>query len=180
MNTNEGKALSNAIQSAVKYNRTSSNITNAYGVSIYFPYRRTSNVDTACNTYNKIGMDSDYSKCIKQFASLETSGQVATGGTSSPLGSLMGSLLGGSSGSGSSDMIGQLIGSFIGGSSDRTIEGLDSSNTAYMNENALSSDETAEYISANYFDATNLIWEKNDKGEYTMSLPETQWQLVST
>jgi hypothetical protein len=178
MNTNEGKALSNAIQSAVKYNRTSSNITNAYGVSIYFPYRRTSNVDTACNTYNKIGMDSDYSKCIKQFASLETSGQVATGGTSSPLGSLMGSLLGGSSGSGSSDMIGQLIGSFIGGSSDRTIEGLDSSNTAYMNENALSSDETAEYISANYFDATNLIWEKNDKGEYTMSLPETQWQLV--
>lgn len=178
MNTNEGKALSNAIQSAVKYNRTSSNITNAYGISIYFPYRRTSNVDTACNTYNKIGMDSDYSKCIKQFASLETSGQVATGGTSSPLGSLMGSLLGGSSGSGSSDMIGQLIGSFIGGSSDRTIEGLDSSNTAYMNENALSSDETAEYISANYFDATNLIWEKNDKGEYTMSLPETQWQLV--
>ncbi len=178
MNTNEGKALSNAIQSAVKYNRTSSNITNAYGVSIYFPYRRTSNVDTACNTYNKIGMDSDYSKCIKQFASLETSGQVATGGTSSPLGSLMGSLLGGSSGSGSYDMIGQLIGSFIGGSSDRTIEGLDSSNTAYMNENALSSDETAEYISANYFDATNLIWEKNDKGEYTMSLPETQWQLV--
>lgn len=182
MNNKEGKALSDAIQNAVKYNRTSSDINNAYGVSIYFPYRRTSNVDTACKTYNKIGMDSRYSDCIKQFASLETSGQIAAGGTSSPVPSLMDMLggMGGLTGSsgGSSDMIGQLLGSFISGGSNKSINGLDETNTSYMNDNALSSDETANYISLNYFDPLNLIWQKNSNGEYIMELPENQWELV--
>ncbi len=177
MNNSEGKALSDAIQNAVKYNRTSTNMSNAYGVSIYFPYRRTSNVDTACNTYSQIGMDLEYSKCIKQFASLETTGQIAAGGTSSPLPSLMG-MLGSSGSSGSSDIIGQLLGSFLSGGSDRTIEGLDDSNTGYMNETALSADDTAEYVSMNYFDPSNLVWEKNSNGQYTMTLPEKQWELV--
>ncbi|MBE6862732.1 MAG: peptidase C11 [Ruminococcus sp.] len=177
MDNSEGKALSDAIQNAVKYNRTSSNMSNAYGVSIYFPYRKTSNVDTACNTYSQIGMDSEYSKCIKQFASLETTGQVASGGTSSPLPSLMG-MLGGSGSSGSSDVIGQLLSSFLSGSSDRTIEGLDDSNTEYMNETALSAEDSAEYVSMNYFDTSNLVWEKNSSGQYIMSLPEKQWELV--
>ena len=35
--TDEAKALNDAILSAIKYNRTSSNMTNAYGLSIYFP-----------------------------------------------------------------------------------------------------------------------------------------------
>lgn len=177
MNNTEGKALSNAIRNAVKYNRTSSNISNAYGVSIYFPYRRTSNVDTACNTYNQIGMDSEYSKCIQQFASLETTGQVAAGGTSSPLTSLL-DMMGNHGASGSADMIGQLLGSFMSGGSDRTIEGLNDSNTAYMQETAMSADATAQYVSMNYFDPTNLVWEKNSKGQYIMKLPETQWDLV--
>lgn len=181
MDNNEGKALSDAIQNAVKYNRTSSDISNAYGVSIYFPYRKTSSVDAACNTYNKIGMDSEYSQCIKQFASLETAGQISAGGTSSPVPSLL-DMLGSATGSsgGSADMIGQLLCSFLGGASDRTIEGLDSSNTAYMNDNALSTDDTAEYISANYFDPANLVWEQNSNGEYIMELPEKQWELVHT
>lgn len=181
MDNSEGKALSDAIQNAVKYNRTSSDINNAYGVSIYFPYRKTSSVDTACNTYNKIGMDSEYSQCIKQFASLETTGQISAGGTSSPVPSLL-DMLGSATGSsgGSADMIGQLLGAFLGSTSDRSIAGLDSSNTAYMNDTALSADETAEYISANYFDPTNLVWEKNSSGEYIMELPESQWELVHT
>ena len=181
LNNNEGKDLSEAIKNAVKYNRTSSDISNAYGVSIYFPYRKTSSVDTACNTYNKIGMDSEYSQCIKQFASLETAGQISAGGTSSPVPSLfdmLGSVTGSSGGN--ADMIGQLLDSFLGGTSDRTIAGLDSSNTAYMNDNALSADDTAEYISANYFDPTNLVWEQNSNGEYIMELPENQWDLVHT
>ena len=177
MKSSEGKALSDAIRSAVKYNRTSSNITNAYGVSIYFPYRRTSNVDSACSTYRQIGMDADYSKCIRQFASIETSGQVASGGTSSPLSLLLGTV-GDSAGSASAELIGDLLGSFLSGSFDRNIEGLDSSNTAYMQDSALSSDDTAEYIASNYFDTSNLVWEKNASGKYTMTLPESQWDLV--
>lgn len=181
MNNSEGTALSNAIKDAVKYNRTSNDINNAYGVSIYFPYRKTSSVDTACKTYNKIGMDSEYSQCIRQFASFETSGQISAGGTSSPVPSLfdmLGSVTGSSGGN--ADMIGQLLGSFLGGTSDRTIAGLDSSNTEFMKDNGLSADDTAEYISANYFDPTNLVWEQNSNGEYVMELPEKQWELVHT
>ena len=171
--TAEGKALASSLKNAVKYNKTSTNMTNAYGVSIYFPYQRTSYVDTACNTYNQIGMDSEYSKCIKQFAKLETGGQIAAGGTGSALGSLFG--LGGSSGSsGSSDMIGSLLSSFLGGGG-RSIAGLDDSNTEFMKDTDV--DDTAEYLSTHYFDATKLTWEEQN-GTYTMKLAESQWEMV--
>lgn len=172
----EGSSLSKAVKNAVKYNRTSSNMTNAYGVSIYFPYKRTSYVDPACNAYKQIGMDSEYSKCIQQFASLETSGQIAAGGSSSsPLTSILGGLSGGSSGG--SDMIGQLLSGFLSGRS-MNIDGLDSSNTGFMKENPLSDDDTSDYISANYFDSTNLVWDKTSDGKYMIELPENQWKLV--
>lgn len=172
MSTNEGRTLGNALREAVKYNRTSSNMTNAYGVSIYFPYKRTSYVDKACSAYNDIGLSSEYSECIRKFASLETSGQIAAGGSSSPIGSIFG--FGGSSGSsGSSDIIGGLLSSFLGGRS--TIDGLDGSNTDYMRD--IDENSVSDYLASNYFDASNLVWEQNN-GEYTMSLPETQWEMV--
>lgn len=170
--TAEGKALAATLKNAVKYNKTSSNMTNAYGVSIYFPYQRTSYVDSACKTYDKIGMDSEYSKCIRQFAKLETGGQIASGGTGSALSSLFG--LGGSSGSsGNADMIGSLLSSFLGGG--RSIDGLDSSNTEFMQDTGI--DNEAEYLSTHYFDASKLTWEKNND-TYTMKLSESQWEMV--
>ncbi len=171
MNTAEGKTLANSLKNAVKYNRTSSNMTNAYGVSIYFPYKRTSYVDKACDTYEDIGMNSEYAECIRKFASLETSGQIAAGGSSSPITSIFG----GSSSysSGSSDIIGQLISGFLGGRS--TINGLDKSNTAFMG--AIDENTASEYLANNYFDASNLVWEQKN-GKYVMTLPETQWELV--
>ena len=174
--TDEGKALSEALKGAIKYNRTSASMTNAYGVSIYFPYKRTSYVDTACSTYSAIGMGDEYSKCIRQFAKLETSGQIAAGGTGSPFGSLFGD--GSSGSSGSADVIGELLGAFLGGSG-KSIEGLDRSNTDFMNEDTISDADASEYISMNYFDVSNLVWEEN-KGKYTMELPEEQWKLVQT
>ena len=144
-------------------------MTNAYGVSIYFPYKRTSYVDKACNTYSQIGMDDEYSKCIRQFASLETGGQIAAGGTGSPVSSLLG-LAGSVSGGSSSDMIGQLLTGFL--SSGRGIAGLDSSNTDFMSERALN--DTEGFLAANYFDESNLVWTQ----DYTMTLPESQWELV--
>ena len=176
MGTSEGSALSKAVKDAVKYNRTSTNMTNAYGVSIYFPYKRTSYVDPACSAYKQIGMDSEYSKCIQQFASLETSGQIAAGGSSSsPLTSILGGLSGGSSGS--SDMIGQLLSGFLSGRS-MNVDGLDSSNTGFMKESPLSDDDTAEYLAANYFDSSNLVWDMTSDGKYKIELPENQWKLV--
>ncbi|MBR1739775.1 MAG: peptidase C11 [Ruminococcus sp.] len=173
--TPEAKELSKAIQGAVKYNRTSRGMSDAYGVSIYFPYKRTSYVDTACSTYKQIGMDSEYSKCIRQFASLETSGQIAAGGSSSPTGSLFGGLSSGSSGN--SDVIGSLINSFLSGGRSMTVDGLDSSNTEFMDERALSEEETAQYLADNYLDPSKLVWEEKD-GKYTMTLTEEQWQQV--
>ena len=173
--TSEGKALASALKEAVKYNRTSSNMTNAYGVSIYFPYQRTSYVDTACNINNQIGVNSEYSQCIRQFASLETSGQIAAGGSGSALGSLFGT--GASSGSsGSADVIGSLLGAFLSaGTSGRSIAGLDDSNTAFMEDTNV--DDTSEYLATYYFDTNNLAWEEQN-GTYTMTLPESQWELV--
>ncbi len=177
MNTAEGKALADALKGAVKYNRTSSNMTNAYGVSIYFPYKRTSYVDTACNTYSQINMDSAYIKCIRQFASLETSGQIAAGGSGSPLDSLFGGMSGGSSGS--ADMIGQLLNGFLSSAmaGGRSINGLDSSNIEFMNDAPLSESDTAEYLSMNYFDAGLLKWSQ-ENGQYVMKLTEDQWKMV--
>ena len=172
----EGKQLSKTLKNAIKYNRTSSNMTNAYGVSIFFPYKRTSYVDKACRTYDQIGMDASYSNCIRQFASMETSGQIGTGGTGSPIGSLFDLPSDFSSATGSADMIGSLLSGFLG--SGRGITGLDSSNTEFMKANPLSDEQTADYISMHYFDPTNLIWVQNDRGDYIMKLPESQWELV--
>lgn len=173
MNNKEGKALAKAIQGAVKYNRTSSNMTNAYGISIYFPYQKTSSVDSACSTYNAIGMDSEYAKCIKAFASLETSGQIAAGGTASPMGSLFDlgtSLIGGDS---SGDLISTLLGSFLGGKG-RSIDGLSADNIEFMKEQDL--DEQAEYVSEHMLQG-DLTFKKVGN-DYVLSLTEDNWKKV--
>lgn len=84
LDSKESRALADALRSAVKYNRTSSDMTNAYGLSIYFPYRKHGNVDKAVKTYDAIGMDASYSQCIRDFASLEASGQAAWSGPRTP------------------------------------------------------------------------------------------------
>ncbi|MBO4696280.1 MAG: peptidase C11 [Lachnospiraceae bacterium] len=175
MKTKEGTALANAIKSAVKYNRTSSNMTNAYGVSIYFPYQKTSNVDTAVRTYNQIGMDSEYANCIRQFAALETSGQISAGGSSSPAGSLfdLGSSLIGGSGGG--DVLSSLLGSFLGGGRSIQIDGLNDDNIEYMKDQ--DTEAMAEYVSAHMLTG-DLKFVKNASGDYVLSLTEENWALV--
>ncbi|MBQ5400799.1 MAG: hypothetical protein IIU15_06200 [Treponema sp.] len=189
MNTSEGKKLANALQSAIKYNKTSRNMTNAYGVSIYFPYQRASYVDQACDTYEAIGMGDDYANAIRQFAKLEVSGQVASGGTSSPLGSLLEGLggLGGifgsssssSSSSGSSDIIGSLLGSFLGGGvGDGLISGLTGRNIDFMSDPDFTNEDAADYIAKNHFDPTALVWKESSNGKASLSLSDGQWKLV--
>ncbi len=78
LGSEEGQVLSDALSEAVKYNRTSSNMTNANGVSIYFPFKRTSYVDKAADAYEDIGMDASYADCIKAFAGQQASGQTST------------------------------------------------------------------------------------------------------
>ncbi len=172
----EGKALATALQSAVKYNRTSSNMSNAYGLSIYFPYRKTSNVDKAVKTYSAIGMDSSYSQCIREFASMEVSGQAASGGSNSPYSSLLG---GGYSGAPSSafDVTG-LLNSFLGGGDYSSIPGLSGSNTSFLFGRSLSPEDTAAYIASTHFDPSALVWTENSNGDQVIVLSEEQWAMV--
>ena len=92
LGTKEGEALSKVLLSAVKYNRTSADMTNAYGLSIYFPYRKTAAVSRAASTFERIGMDDAYTQCIRQFADVVDSGQAVSGGSDSPLPALLGML----------------------------------------------------------------------------------------
>ena len=183
LGTEEGKELAEALLSAVKYNRTSSNMTNAYGLSIYFPYKKASSVDQAVDTYAAIGMDSEYARCIQEFASMEVSGQAVTGGTASALPSLLGSLLGGVTGSTSSnsgsDMVTELLGSFLSGQLNNLV-GFDKSNTNFLSERSVSDDAMAQYLSDNYFDVANLMWTENTAGQRVLALSEKQWSLLHT
>ena len=174
MGTAEGKALADAIQGAVKYNRTSSNMTNAYGLSIYFPFRKVSMVDTAVNTYEQIGMDEEYLRCIQAFASMEVSGQAVSGGTQSPLPSLMDLM--GSTGSsyGNADMMAELLGTFLGGDFS-SIAGLSGANTGFLSGRALDEAGTMAYLVENAFDGNALQWVNG-----LMTLEESQWELVQS
>ncbi len=103
LDTTESNALADALRSCVKYNRNSSNISHANGVSIYFPYQSLSKVSSAIKTYDAIGMDESYSKCIKSFASVAAGGQVTSGSSQNALGTLLG------------DNSGSLLGTLLGG-----------------------------------------------------------------
>ena len=185
MGTQEGKELAEALLGAVKYNRTSSNMTDAYGLSIYFPYKKMGSVDSAVNTFDAIGMDDEYLDCIQKFAGLELSGQaVATGGSgssglSSPLFSLLGGSYGGSGGSSSSmlsgDMIGSLLGGLLGGDLG-SLSGLAGS-TGFLGK-SIDPDSAAQYLSENRFDTANLVWLRDGSGSPVITLPEDQWALV--
>lgn len=113
--TKKANALSKVLSGCIKYNKTSASMANSYGLSIFFPYSSFKNMNSAVALYDSIGMDENYTSCLKSFASLAAGGQIATGGTtSSPLGSLLGSYSGGSSYS-SGDMLSTLLGGYLGG-----------------------------------------------------------------
>ena len=186
MGTQEGADLANALLGAVKYNRTSSNMTDAYGLSIYFPYQKVSQVDSAVATYAAIGMDDDYMRCIQQFASMETGGQLISGGAGSPLFSLLGGSYGSAgsasgvsygSSAGSADMISQLLGGLLGGDLGG-VSGLTGSNSGFLGRGLEDMDNAAEYLAANRFDASVLQWQPGADGTGVIYLSEEQWSLI--
>ena len=184
-----GQDLADTILDAVKYNRTSNNISNAYGLSIYFPLKKTNKVDSISKTYDEIGMDKEYTSCIKRFAQLGVAGQAVAGGTQSPLSSLFGD---GSSISGLAQNASQLLNSgsaqsylsqlFSGGRSiDRAnIEGLDSSNTEFMTEDLLDTEMVADTVTRNRLTADDLKWVRNSDGDKVISLSEEKWAMISS
>ena len=76
----------------------------------------------------------------------------------------------------------QLIQSlFSGRGIDRAnIEGLDSSNSSFLQDGGLEPIEAAGYIAKNCLDKNNLQWTENIQGQKCISMPEGQWSLVQT
>ena len=181
LGTSEAKALKEAILGAVKYNTTSSDMTNCYGVSIFFPYQSARTVDAAVATYNKIGLGEEYGKCIQEFAAMECSGSASFGGSSGSASSLLGLLGGGtnsSSGYSSSGDISSLLGALLGGGDYSSLSGLDSSNTGFFTGRSLTLEETADFIYEHQFDAGFLNWVESGDN-YVIRMPEDQWELVT-
>ena len=185
LNTQESAALAKVIQSAVKYNRTG-NISSAYGLSIYFPYKKMSNVDKAVSTYAAIGMDADYAKAIRAFAQVEASGQAVSGGVSSAMPSLF-DLLGGSgsssgsyssgSSSSSGDLMSDLLSSFLSGGYGRI--GLTDDNSGFLSNRELADNTVTEFLADNMLDASALRFTSDGNGNYVLDMKPENWALVT-
>ena len=164
LKTAESEKLAKDLLGAVKYNKTSSSMSNAYGLSIYFPYQRKSYVKTAVSTYDAIGLDDSYARCIQQFANLEAGGQASSNSTGFDVGNLLGGL---SSSSGSLSGVGD-IGDLL--------SGLLGSGDLFGREIDL--DTATQTIAANRFDASKLQWTKGSDNHTVMTLPKAQWSQV--
>jgi len=99
LDTKTSNSLATTIKSAVKYNKASS-IRNAYGLSVYFPKSSTTKMSTMSSIYDAIDMDDAYAECVRGFAVMQGSGQLANSSTYSS--SSLSQMLQGSSGSSSS------------------------------------------------------------------------------
>ena len=185
LDTSESKALAKTLSEAIKYNVTASNTANAYGLSIYFPYKKLGQVDNMTSTYEQIGMDDEYTTCIRQFAQMQVAGQAAGGGTANPFEMLT---AGGNSSFGGSDLssqaLQQLFGSLLSGSfkdfKSLGIDGLDESNTAFLQQKGLDPESVAEYVTDNRVSADDFVWKENKDGKQSIQLTEEQWETVES
>ena len=173
LGTSEAEKLADALRGAVKYNRTSSNVSHANGISIYFPYGRTNSVRRMTNMYEEIGLDDSYAKCIQSFASVETSGQAATGGQSGQLDSLFGSLASnGGSYSSPSVLSGAEMAQLLAQMLSRSMP---ENNADFLDEETLQ--ECEQFLTENQFNRKALKWTNKDDIP-VLVLEEDQWDLV--
>lgn len=181
--TDDAKQLAKAITGAVKYNVTSSSVTNAYGLAIYFPYKKTSRVASALKAYQDIGMDSKYAECVRSFASLESAGQIVANDAapSSPLPSLLGSFTGQSASSAGS--ITSLLGSLLSGGTASTAAPATSSSLGDAMSlfgslmGGLDLNRAAGIIADNQLTTKGMEWDEED-GEYRLALKNEQWEQI--
>lgn len=181
LGTPEATAFAKVLRGCIKYNRTSTNISNANGVSIYFPSSRLSQLNSMLSTYERIGIASEYSECIRSYASLAASGQVTSSGSGNMLDSLLGGLLGGSSsgsgssGSGAGAAVGALLEAFLNKGNFSKFTGAADGSPGWLDVERMQA--AIQYLEDNRFDASALqITEKG--GRRVLALSDEQWRLV--
>jgi hypothetical protein len=170
----ESKALAEIMRGCIKYNRCSSNMTNANGISIFFPYDRFTMVSPMLDQYNVIGVSDEYSKCIKSFASVAVGGQIASGG-SNMLETLLHGPVANSEAPSTSGIIQQLINQFIAKGDFSSITGLIGNSLGWLDLNKIKS--FLSFYQGNKIDKESLvITEKN--GKRVLALSDEQWKLI--
>ena len=195
LDTDESRELASVLKSAVKYNKTT--MSRCYGISIYFPYETTKTMNSAVSSYKQLGMDSEYTKCIQSFASLEAGGQIAassTQGSFSGSGDLLGSLLGNlASGGASTNPLDVLLGGFTSGGSSAAglpidagdlISLLSGFSGRAMPEGLEWVDtelvaQKAQTIAKDFIDPARIT-ASTVNGQSVLSLTENEWALIST
>ena len=180
-NVKGSEQLIEAIKSAVKYNKTA-NIADSYGLSAYFPYSSLSKMNEMVKIYDNINMDESYTSVIKSFASIASSGQIATHASGSSSTSLFDILMGNSySGSSysQSDLLSLLTDSYSYSNyydpySYSSIFG--SGYDSWFDYRSLNN--ISSYLSrGNLLDSNELnVIEKG--GQRVVSLSESQWELI--
>lgn len=178
--SSEASALTEAVRGCVKYNRTYQ-LTNANGMSIYFPYRDTESASKAADIYDQIGMDSSYRDAVKTAATMEGAGQMAADDTSS---SLFDILLGENSSNGEDFDTGDFLSSLLeddGGSSTNADDGLSLfdllGGESGCDDDSL--DLIAELIGRNKVNPKNLVLTEKD-GQTVLELPKDQWDQIQS
>jgi len=174
LGTDEAKSLAGVLRGCIKYNRTSSNITNANGVSIFFPYGRLAELTPMLKTYEEIGMDNTYSSCIKSFASVAAGGQVTSSGSGNLLETLLGGLSGGTQKPETgSDIVQTLLSEFLSKGDYSSITG--TSGAGWLDTEKMK--KSIAYYMENRFDSSKLAVTEKD-GQRVLALSEDQWKLV--
>lgn len=180
LGTSEAKSFADALRGCIKYNRTSTNITNANGVSIFFPYGSLNKLNSMINTYEQIGIDDEYSKCIKSFASVTAGGQIVSDGSDNMLSTLLNGLAGGtqnqsSTQSSSANAIESLLNEFLSGGDYSSITGLVGDSLGWLDADRMKA--SIAYYKENRISSNELkISDKN--GQRVLALSEKQWALI--
>ncbi|HBP37461.1 MAG TPA: peptidase C11 [Clostridiales bacterium] len=161
------RQLVGTLQDCICYNRTSANISQANGLSIYFPYDELKNLSSMLKIYDQIGMSDEYNSLIRKFANLAVGGQITTSGSSSPFSSL--------TGGGTADSLWSTawnlffanadFSQYTGGAGDWIDSGLIQDNAGYYERN---------YLNAGDLELTD----KN--GTVVLQLSDEQWDLIQS
>ncbi len=179
--TQSAKELADAVKSCVKYNRVN-NMTNAYGLSIYFPYRTAGQVNTVMTLYDRIGMEAAYSDAVRSFATLESSGQVYSSGTSNSMFDLLG---GAPASNGQTYDMYDFLNVLLGGAQE-TPQPSQTDDLLTLLQllggmRAIDTDSLENYagqIDRAHVDSEALEYSKVD-GRTVLSLDEDQWSLIN-
>jgi hypothetical protein len=176
--TKEATTLIKTLKECIKYNRASQNITDANGLSIFFPYNKMHVKAPILEIYEDIGMDQNYSDCVRSFASVLAGGQAVSSGSNNLLSSLLGMFTGGNTGAGASSgtgLVTQLLNTFLTNNNLGALGGLLGGSSNWLDKEEV--EDSLDYYKENAFDASDLKITDKD-GQRVLALSEKQWDLI--